>query len=153
MKTSRAIYTVATIWCIITLFTFSFIWSPSIYHYFVSAFGITISLLTWFFIKIHRNCSTSSVANSRSTTSSGKFNWYKQPSHTTINEECKNFVYIFPRDDFMLLSTFNCCNYFRFYYCRFKSHTDFLIHSSTHELVCQSIFVLLAYDWAQSRSF
>ena len=28
-----------------------------------------------------------------------------------------------------------------------------LIHSSTHELVCQSIFVLLAYDWAQSRSF
>ena len=74
MTTSRAIYTIVTIWCIITLFTFSFIWSPSIYHYFVSAFGITISLLTWFFIKIHRNCSTSSVANSRSTTSSGKFN-------------------------------------------------------------------------------
>ena len=56
MTTSRAIYTIVTIWCIITLFTFSFIWSPSIYHYFVSAFGITISLLVNFvcFIKIHR---------------------------------------------------------------------------------------------------
>ena len=56
MTTSRAIYTIITIWCIITLFTFSFIWSPSIYHYYVSAFGITISLLVNFvcFIKIHR---------------------------------------------------------------------------------------------------
>ena len=56
MTTSRAIYTIVTIWCIIMLFTFSFIWSPSIYHYYVSAFGITISLLVNFvcFIKIHR---------------------------------------------------------------------------------------------------
>ena len=56
MTTSRAIYTIITIWCIITLFTFSFIWSPSIYHYFVSAFGITICLLVNLvcFIKIHR---------------------------------------------------------------------------------------------------
>ena len=56
MTTSRAIYTIVTIWCIITLFTFSFIWSPSIYHYFVSAFGITIFLLVNLvcFIKIHR---------------------------------------------------------------------------------------------------
>ena len=56
MTTSRAIYTIITIWCIITLFTFSFIWSPSIYHYYVSAFGITISLLVNLvcFIKIHR---------------------------------------------------------------------------------------------------
>ena len=56
MTTSRAIYTIVTIWCIIMLFTFSFIWSPSIYHYYVSTFGITISLLVNFvcFIKIHR---------------------------------------------------------------------------------------------------
>ena len=56
MTTSRAIYTVVTIWCIITLFIFSYIWSPSIYHYFVSAFGITIFLLVNLvcFIKIHR---------------------------------------------------------------------------------------------------
>ena len=37
MTTSRAIYTIVTIWCIIMLFTFSYIWSPSIYYYFVSA--------------------------------------------------------------------------------------------------------------------
>ena len=56
MTTSRAIYTIITIWCISTLFTFSFIWSPSIYHYFVSAFGITIFLLVNLvcFIEIHR---------------------------------------------------------------------------------------------------
>ena len=56
MTTSRAIYTIVTLWCIITLFTFSFIWSPSIYHYYVSAFGITIFLLVNLvcFIKIHR---------------------------------------------------------------------------------------------------
>ena len=44
MTTSRAIYTIITIWCFITLFSFLFIWSPSVYHYFVSAFGITIFL-------------------------------------------------------------------------------------------------------------
>ena len=56
MTTSRAIYTIVTIWCIIMLFTFSFIWSPSIYHYFVSTFGITICLLVNLvcFIKIYR---------------------------------------------------------------------------------------------------
>ena len=56
MTTSRAIYTIVTIWCIIMLFTFSYIWSPSIYHYFVSAFSITIFLLVNLvcFIKIHR---------------------------------------------------------------------------------------------------
>ncbi|RMX40483.1 hypothetical protein pdam_00018826 [Pocillopora damicornis] len=54
--TSRAIYTIVTIWCIIMLFTFSFIWSPSIYHYFVATFGITICLLVNLvcFIKIYR---------------------------------------------------------------------------------------------------
>ena len=56
MTTSRAIYTIVTIWCIIMLFTFSFIWSPSIYHYFVATFGITICLLVNLvcFIKIYR---------------------------------------------------------------------------------------------------
>ena len=44
MTTSRAIYTIITIWCFITLFSFLFIWSPRVYHYFVSAFGITIFL-------------------------------------------------------------------------------------------------------------
>ena len=39
MTTSRAIYTI-----VFTLFSFLFIWSPSVYHYFVSAFGITIFL-------------------------------------------------------------------------------------------------------------
>ena len=56
MTTSRAIYTIATIWCIIMLFTFSYIWSPSIYHYFVSPFVTIILLLVNLvcFIKIHR---------------------------------------------------------------------------------------------------
>ena len=55
MTTSRAIYTIVTIWCIITLFSFSILWSPSIY-YFLAAFGITICLLVCLvcFIKIHR---------------------------------------------------------------------------------------------------
>ena len=54
--TSRAIYTIVTIWCIIMLFTFSFIWSPSIYHFFVATFGITICLSVNLvcFIKIYR---------------------------------------------------------------------------------------------------
>ena len=56
MTTSRAIYTIVTIWCIIMLFTFSFIWSPSIYHFFVATFGITICLSVNLvcFIKIYR---------------------------------------------------------------------------------------------------
>ena len=56
MTTSRAIYTIVTIWCIIMLFTFSYIWSPSIYHYFVSPFVTIILLLVNLvcFIKIHR---------------------------------------------------------------------------------------------------
>ena len=55
MTTSRAIYTIVTIWCIITLFSFSILWSPNIY-FFLSAFGITICLLVCLvcFIKIHR---------------------------------------------------------------------------------------------------
>ena len=55
MTTSRAIYTIVTIWCIITLFSFSILWSPSIF-YFLAAFGITICLLVCLvcFIKIHR---------------------------------------------------------------------------------------------------
>ena len=119
MTTSRAIYTIVTIWCIITLFSFLFIWSPSVYHYFVSAFGITISSkLTCLFHQESPTCLSASVANSRSTTSNStkrKFNWYKYTANTTINVECKKCFYIFPRDDFMLLSIFNCCNYFRFY--------------------------------------
>ena len=39
MTTSRAIYTIVTIWRIITLFSFSTLWSPSIY-YFLTAFNI-----------------------------------------------------------------------------------------------------------------
>ena len=55
MTTSRAIYTIATIWCIITLFSFSVLWSPRIY-YFLGAFCITICLLVclFCFIKIYR---------------------------------------------------------------------------------------------------
>ena len=55
MTTSRAIYTIVTIWCIITLFSFSVLWSPRI-HYFLGAFCITICLLVCLvcFIKIYR---------------------------------------------------------------------------------------------------
>ena len=55
MTTSRTIYTIITVWCIITLFSFSFTWSPSI-HYFLAAFCITICILVCLvcFIKIHR---------------------------------------------------------------------------------------------------
>ena len=55
MTTSRAIYTIITIWCIITLFSFSVLWSPRIY-YFLGAFCITICLLVCLvcFIKIYR---------------------------------------------------------------------------------------------------
>ena len=55
MTTSRAIYTIVTIWCIITLFSFSILWSPSIY-FFLAAVGITICLLVCLvcFIKIYR---------------------------------------------------------------------------------------------------
>ena len=60
MKTSRAIYTIITIRFIITLFSFSILWSP---------FG-----LLGLFHQDLPNCSPASVANSRSTTSSGKFN-------------------------------------------------------------------------------
>ena len=55
MTKSRAIYTIITIWCIITLFSFSILWSPRIY-YFLVAFFITICLLVCLvcFIKIYR---------------------------------------------------------------------------------------------------
>ena len=55
MTTSRAICTIITIRCIITLFSFSILWSPSIY-YFLAAFCNTICLLICLvcFIKIHR---------------------------------------------------------------------------------------------------
>ena len=55
MKTSRAIYTIITIRFIITLFSFSILWSPRIY-YFLVAFFITICLLVCLvcFIKIYR---------------------------------------------------------------------------------------------------
>ena len=55
MKTSRAIYIIITIRFIITLFSFSILWSPRIY-YFLVAFFITICLLVCLvcFIKIYR---------------------------------------------------------------------------------------------------
>ena len=55
MTTSRAIYTIVTIWCIMTLFSFSVLWSLRIY-YFLAAFIITICLLVCSvcFIKIYR---------------------------------------------------------------------------------------------------
>ena len=55
MTTSRAIYTIVTIWCNITLFSFSILWSQRIY-YFLTAFCITICLLVCLvcFIKIYR---------------------------------------------------------------------------------------------------
>ena len=55
MTTSRAIYTIITIWCIITLFSFSILWSLRIY-YVLAAFCITICLLVCLvcFIKIYR---------------------------------------------------------------------------------------------------
>ena len=55
MTTSRAIYTIITIWCIITLFSFSILWSRRIYNV-LAAFCITICLLVCLvcFIKIYR---------------------------------------------------------------------------------------------------
>ena len=55
MTTSRAIYTIITIWCIITFFSFSTLWSLSIYYFFAT-FCITICLLVCLvcFIKIYR---------------------------------------------------------------------------------------------------
>ena len=55
MTTSRAIYTIITIWCIITLFSFSILWSLRIYNV-LAAFCITICLLVCLvcFIKIYR---------------------------------------------------------------------------------------------------
>ena len=55
MTTSRAIYTIVTLWCNITLFSFSILWSQRIY-YFLTAFCITICLLVCLvcFIKIYR---------------------------------------------------------------------------------------------------
>ena len=55
MTTSRAIYTIVTLWCNITLFSFSIFWSRRIY-YFLTAFCITICLLVCLvcFIKIYR---------------------------------------------------------------------------------------------------
>ena len=55
MTTSRAIYTIVTLWCNITLFSFSILWSRRIY-YFLTAFCITICLLVCLvcFIKIYR---------------------------------------------------------------------------------------------------
>ena len=55
MTTSRAIYTIITIWFIITLFSFSILWSRSI-QYFLAAFCNTTCLLVCLvcFIKIHR---------------------------------------------------------------------------------------------------
>ena len=55
MTKSRAIYTIITIWCIITLFSFSILWSLRIY-YVLAAFCITICLLVCLvcFIKIYR---------------------------------------------------------------------------------------------------
>ena len=55
MTTSRAIYTIITIWCIITLFSFSILWSLSFYYFFAT-FCITICLLVCLvcFIKIYR---------------------------------------------------------------------------------------------------
>ena len=55
MTKSRAIYTIITIWCIITLFSFSILWSLRTY-YVLAAFCITICLLVCLvcFIKIYR---------------------------------------------------------------------------------------------------
>ena len=55
MTKSRAIYTIITIWCIITLFSFSILWSLRIYNV-LAAFCITICLLVCLvcFIKIYR---------------------------------------------------------------------------------------------------
>ena len=75
MTTSRAIYTIITIRCIITLFSFSTLWSPRIYYFLVAFFyhNLPFGLLGLFYQDLP-NCSPASVANSRSTTSSGKFN-------------------------------------------------------------------------------
>ena len=55
ITTSRAIYTIITIWCIITLFSFSILWSLSFYYFFAT-FCITICLFVCLvcFIKIYR---------------------------------------------------------------------------------------------------
>ena len=86
MTTSRAIYTIITIWLIITLFSF---FNSLVAEYLLLSCSFLYHKLPFsqlgLFHQDSPNCSSASVTNSRSTTSSGKFNWYKQPSHTTIN--------------------------------------------------------------------
>ena len=155
MTTSRAIYTIITIWCIITLFTFSFIWSPSIYHYYVSAFGITISLLVNLvcFIKIHRivrrhqlqiHVQQQAVDNLTDTN-----NNHIRQSTRSAN---RNF-HVFPSHDFMLHSIVFCSYYFSYQYFKLDNSLDLSDYCSIHELVYQSISILLAYSRAPNGRF
>ena len=155
MTTSRAIYTIITIWCIITLFTFSFIWSPSIYHYYVSAFGITISLLVNLvcFIKIHRivrrhqlqiHVQQQAVDNLTDTN-----NNHIRQSTRSAN---RNF-HVFPSHDFMLHSIVFCSYYFSYQYFKLDNSLDLSDYCSIHELVYQSITILLAYSRAPNGNF
>ncbi|CAH3113776.1 unnamed protein product, partial [Pocillopora meandrina] len=48
MTTSRAIYTIITIRCIITLFSFSILWSPRIYYFLVAFLSQSAFCFAWF---------------------------------------------------------------------------------------------------------
>ena len=113
MTTSRAIYTIITIRCIITLFSFSTLWSPRIY-YFLVAFFITICLLVCLvcFIKIYRivlrhqlqiHVQQQALENSTDTN--------KQQIRQTT-KSAKKYLHIFPRHDFILHSIIFCSYFF-----------------------------------------
>ena len=154
MTTSRAIYTIVTIWCIITLFSFSILWSPSIF-YFLAAFGITICLLVCLvcFIKIHRivrrhqlqiHVQQQAVDNLTDTN-----NNHIRQSTRSAN---RNF-HVFPSHDFMLHSIVFCSYYFSYQYFKLDNSLDLSDYCSIHELVYQSISILLAYSRAPNGSF
>ena len=153
MTTSRAIYTIITIWCIITLFSFSILWSLSIYYFFAT-FCITICLLVCLvcFIKIYRivrrhqlqiQVQQQAVENSIDT--------HEQQIRQSTRSAKNIFIYFLAM--ILCYSPFSIVVFISGFTGVDLKKTDFLIHCDTHELVYQSIFVLLAYDRAQNGSF
>ena len=154
MTTSRAIYTIITIWCIITLFSFSILWSLRIY-YVLAAFCITICLLVCLvcFIKIYRivrrhqlqiHVQQQAVDNLTDTN-----NNHIRQSTRSAN---RNF-HVFPSHDFMLHSIVFCSYYFSYQYFKLDNSLDLSDYCSIHELVYQSISILLAYSRAPNGRF
>ena len=153
MTTSRAIYTIITIRCIITLFSFSILWSPRIY-YFLVAFFITICLLVCLvcFIKIYRivlqhqlqiHVQQQAVENSTDTN--------KQQIRQTTKSAKNIFIYflvmiLFYTPSFFV-HIFSAINYLN------SRILDLSGYFSIHEFVYQSISILLAYSRAPNGSF